>query len=406
MAILNYLRSYIRLFFILIGYSNEIHLMAIVSKLPNVKTTIFSVMSQLAVEHSALNLSQGFPDFNGPQDLLDRVSYHMRIGHNQYAPMTGVPELRQAIAAKISALYGAEVDVDQEITVTSGATDALFTAIATIVNPGDEVIVFDPAYDCYEPAIDLAGGKTMHLPLQSPDFSIDWQQVRDSINPKTRAIILNSPHNPSGATLSAADVQALQAIIAEFDIYLILDEVYEHIIFDGEPHLSLLRYPDLAARAFVISSFGKTYHVTGWKIAYCVAPKAMSAEFRKVHQYVSFCTVSPMQYALAEFLESSSHHLELSDFYQAKRDRFRAGLEDSRFTLMPCAGTYFQMLDYTEISELPDVELARKLTVDEGIASIPISVFYQTPPQQSILRFCFAKSDDTLDQATELLRAI
>ena len=377
--------------------------MAIVSKLPNVKTTIFTVMSQLATEHGALNLSQGFPDFNGPQDLLDRVSHHMKIGHNQYAPMTGIPELRRAIAGKISSIYGAEVDVDQEITVTSGATDALFTAITTIVNPGDEVIVFDPAYDCYEPAIDLAGGKAIHIPLQSPEFAIDWQRVRESINKNTRAIILNSPHNPTGTTLSLSDIEALQAIVAEFDIYLISDEVYEHIIFDGEPHQSLLRYPDLAARAFVISSFGKTYHVTGWKIAYCVAPKAMSAEFRKVHQYVSFCTVSPMQYALAEFLESSSHHLELSGFYQAKRDRFRAGLEGSRFKLLPCAGTYFQMVDYAEISDLPDRELAHKLTVDEGIASIPISVFYETPPEQTVLRFCFAKSDDTLDQAAQLL---
>jgi len=377
--------------------------MPIVSKLPNVETTIFTVMSQLATEQKALNLSQGFPDFNGPQDLLDRVSYHMRIGHNQYAPMTGVPELRQAIAGKVGALYGAEVDVDQEITVTSGATDALFTAIATIVNSGDEVIVFDPAYDSYEPAIDLAGGKTIHIPMQSPHFGIDWQRVRDSIDANTRAIILNSPHNPSGTTLSNSDIQALQAIVADFDIYLISDEVYEHIVFDDEPHLSLLRYPDLAARAFVISSFGKTYHVTGWKIAYCVAPKAMSAEFRKVHQYVSFCTVSPMQYALAEFLESSSHHLELSGFYQAKRDRFRAGLEGSRFKLLPCAGTYFQMVDYSEISDLPDTELAYKLTIEEGIASIPVSVFYEKPPQQTVLRFCFAKGDETLDQATELL---
>ena len=239
--------------------------------------------------------------------------------------------------------------------------------------------------------------------MQSPDFSIDWQQVRDSINPRTRAIILNSPHNPSGTTLSVTDIEALQSIVADFDIYLISDEVYEHIIFDGQPHQSILRYPDLAARAFVISSFGKTYHVTGWKIAYCVAPKGMSAEFRKVHQYVSFCTVSPMQYALAEFLTESPHHLELSDFYQAKRDRFRAGLEGSRFMLLPCAGTYFQTADYREISDLPDIELARKLTIEDGIASIPVSVFYQKPPEQTVLRFCFAKSDETLDQATELL---
>ena len=377
--------------------------MTIISKLPNVKTTIFTVMSQLATEHKALNLSQGFPDFNGPQDLLDRVSHHMSIGHNQYAPMTGIPELRQAIAAKVRDLYGAEVDVDQEITVTSGATDALFTAIATIVNAGEEVIVFDPAYDCYEPAIDLAGGKTIHIPMQSPDFAIDWQQVREKITPKTRAIILNSPHNPSGTTLSEVDIQALQAIVAEFGVYLISDEVYEHIVFDGEPHRSLLRYPDLAERAFVISSFGKTYHVTGWKIAYCVAPKALSAEFRKVHQYVSFCTVSPMQYALAEFLTESNHHLGLSEFYQAKRDRFRAGMANSRFKLLPCAGTYFQMVDYSEVSDMSDTELAHKFTVEEGIASIPPSVFYEKPPEQKVLRFCFAKSDETLDQATELL---
>lgn len=376
------------------------------SKLPNVKTTIFTVMSQLASEHQALNLSQGFPDFNGPEALLDKVTEHMRLGHNQYAPMTGVQPLREAIAAKVLSLYQASVDVDQEVTVTSGATDALFTAITTIVNTGDEVIVFDPAYDCYEPAIELAGGKAVHLPLLAPAFKIDWQQVEDSITPKTRAIILNSPHNPTGTTLDEADIQALQAIVAKYDILLISDEVYEHIIFDGQPHLSLLRYPDLRERAFVISSFGKTYHVTGWKIAYCIAPPELSAEFRKVHQYVSFCTVSPMQFALADFMQSSPHHLELAGFYQTKRDRFAADLKHSRFNLLSCAGTYFQLLDYSAISDLDDVALARQLTIEKGIASIPISVFYQNPPAQKILRFCFAKSDDTLDRATELLCTI
>lgn len=376
------------------------------SKLPNVETTIFTVMSQLAAEHQALNLSQGFPDFNGPDELLNRVTEHMRLGHNQYAPMIGVQPLREAIAAKVLSLYQASVDTDQEITVTSGATDALFTAITTIVSTGDEVIVFDPAYDAYEPAIELAGGKAVHLPLLAPDFKIDWQQVEESITSKTRAIILNSPHNPTGTTLSEADIQALQAIIAKHDILLISDEVYEHIVFDGEPHLSLLRYPDLRERAFVISSFGKTYHVTGWKIAYCIAPPELTAEFRKVHQYVSFCTVSPMQFALADFTQSSSHHLELADFYQAKRDRFVAGVQGSRFKLLSCAGTYFQLLDYSEISELDDVALARQLTIDKGIASIPISVFYQTPPEQRILRFCFAKNDETLDRATALLCTI
>jgi len=376
------------------------------SKLPNVETTIFTVMSQLAAEHQALNLSQGFPDFNGPDELLNRVTEHMRLGHNQYAPMIGVQPLREAIAAKVLSLYQASVDTDQEITVTSGATDALFTAITTIVSTGDEVIVFDPAYDAYEPAIELAGGKAVHLPLLAPDFKIDWQQVEESITSKTRAIILNSPHNPTGTTLSEADIQALQAIIAKHDILLISDEVYEHIVFDGEPHLSLLRYPDLRERAFVISSFGKTYHVTGWKIAYCIALPELTSEFRKVHQYVSFCTVSPMQFALADFMQSSPHHLELADFYQAKRDRFVAGVQGSRFKLLPCAGTYFQLLDYSEISELDDVALARQLTIEKGIASIPISVFYQTPPEQRILRFCFAKNDETLDRATALLCTI
>ena len=374
------------------------------SKLPNVQTTIFTVMSQLAAEHDALNLSQGFPDFNGPDELLDRVSHYMKSGHNQYAPMTGVPPLRQAIAAKIASLYDADVDPDSEITVTSGATDALFTAIHTVVNPGDEVIVFDPAYDSYEPAIDLAGGKTVHLPLSSHDFSIDWELVESSITPRTRAIILNSPHNPTGAILQDADIAALEALVQRHDLYLISDEVYEHIVFDGQPHRSLLRYPALRERAFVISSFGKTYHVTGWKIAYCAAPAQLSKEFRKVHQYVSFCTVSPMQFALADFLESSKHHLELAEFYQVKRDRFRAAIKDSRFELLPCAGTYFQMVDYSAVSDLPDQELAHQLTIEKGIASIPVSVFYATPPsEQKILRFCFAKNDETLDSAAEVI---
>ena len=381
--------------------------MNLISKLPNVQTTIFSVMSQLAAEHGALNLSQGFPDFDGPKDLLDRVTHHMNAGHNQYAPMTGIPELRQAISNKALNQYDAEVNPDTEVTVTSGATDALFTAITTIVNSGDEVIVFDPAYDCYDPAISLAGGKTIHIPLSDVGFSIDWSRVKDSITSKTRAIILNSPHNPTGATLSENDIQALREILEIHDLLLISDEVYEHIIFDDERHLSLLRYPDLRERAFVISSFGKTYHVTGWKIAYCVAPPALSAEFRKVHQYVSFCTVAPMQYALAEFMEASPHHLELAGFYQAKRDRFVAGLAQSQFKILPCPGTYFQLLDYSEVSDLGDVALARQLTIEKGIASIPISVFYEKPvTEQRILRFCFAKNDETLDQATELLSTI
>lgn len=380
--------------------------MPITSKLPNIQTTIFTVMSQLAAEHKALNLSQGFPDFNAPSDLLERVSKHMQAGHNQYAPMMGVAVLREAIASKVASLYHTSINSDTEVTVTSGATDALFTAITTVVQQGDEVIVFDPAYDAYEPAIELAGGKAVHIPLQAHDFSINWQQVKDALSPKTKAIILNSPHNPSGAVLSGDDIQALRNIVADYDVLLISDEVYEHIIYQA-PHCSILRYPDLLARAFVISSFGKTYHVTGWKVAYCIAPPVLTAEFRKVHQYISFCTVTPMQYALAEFMQQSNHHLELAGFYQAKRDRFVQGLANSRFKVLPCAGTYFQLLDYSGISDLEDVVFARQLTQEQGIASIPISVFYQKPPaEQCILRFCFAKNDETLDQATALLTAI
>ena len=377
------------------------------TKLPKVGTTIFTVMSALAQEHGALNLSQGFPDFDGPEALLDRVTHYLKSGRNQYPPMTGVPSLREAVAAKVRDLYGAQVDADAGVTVTSGATEALFCAIHAVVRPGDEVIVFDPAYDSYEPAVELAGGRCVHLPLRAPDFAVDWDAVRDAITPATRLIIVNSPHNPTGAVFTEADLDALEAVVADTGIFLLSDEVYEHIVFDGAPHQSLLRREALAARAFVVSSFGKTYHVTGWKVGYCVAPPALSAEFRKVHQYVTFTTITPVQLALADFLaECPEHHLELPAFYQAKRDLLASLLAESRFTFTPSAGTYFQLVDYSAITDEADVDLVRRLTIDHGIAAIPVSVFYETPPAQRVLRLCFAKDDATLEQAAERLCAI
>lgn len=378
------------------------------SRLPNVKTTIFSVMSQLAAEHGALNLSQGFPDFECPERLRELVGEAMRSGHNQYAPMPGVPLLRLRIAEKVESLYHAKVDMDSEITVTSGATEALFVAIQTVVRPGDEVILFDPAYDSYEPAVELAGGKTIHLPLSAPDFRIDWQQLKDAITAKTRLIVINSPHNPTGSAMSPEDLDQLADIIADSKTYLIGDEVYEHIIFDGAEHQSLLRRDDLRQRSFVISSFGKTYHTTGWKIGYCIAPPPMTAEFRKIHQYVTFSISTPMQHAIANFMADPSFHLDLPAFYQQKRDYFRSAVESSRFKLLPCRGTYFQLLDYQAVSSLPDMEMARWLVEEAGVAAIPVSVFYadQQRSDHRILRFCFAKSNATLDQAAERLCAL
>jgi methionine aminotransferase len=353
---------------------------AVDSKLPRVGTTIFTVMSQLAAEHGALNLSQGFPDFDGPPALLDAVAHHLRDGRNQYAPMMGVPPLRAAIAAKVTDLYGHRADEDAEITVTSGATEALFCAIHAVVRPGDEVIVFDPAYDSYEPAVELAGGRCVHLPLTAPDFRVDWDAVRDAITPRTRLIIVNSPHNPTGSVFTPADLDALEAVVADTGVFLLADEVYEHIVFDGAEHQSLLRRPALAERAFVVSSFGKTYHVTGWKIGYCVAPAPLTAEFRKVHQYVTFTSITPVQLALADFLAAHpEHHLDLPAFYQRKRDRFCEMLAGSRFAFTPAGGTYFQLLDYSAISDEDDVTLSRRLTIEHGIASVPVSVFSERP---------------------------
>ncbi|WP_252090160.1 pyridoxal phosphate-dependent aminotransferase [Pseudomonas sp. MWU13-3659] len=379
------------------------------SKLPNVGTTIFTTMSQLAMQTGALNLSQGFPDFNGPQALLDAVGRHVAAGHNQYSPMTGLPALRQQVAAKVARLYGVSVDADHEVTITPGATEAIFCAIQAVVHAGDEVIVFDPSYDSYEPSVELAGGRCLHVPLSDGSFSIDWQKFSDALSPRTRMVILNSPHNPSGALISRDDLDQLAKLIADRDIYLVSDEVYEHLVYDGVRHASVLAHPQLYARAFVVSSFGKTYHVTGWKTGYVIAPPTLSAELRKVHQYVNFCGVTPLQCALADFMAEHPEHIdELPAFYQAKRDLFCDLLQGARFTFTRTPGTYFQLVDYSQIRpDLNDVDMALWLTREHGVASIPVSVFYQQPiPEQRLVRLCFAKREETLRQAAEKLCAI
>ncbi|SFC49065.1 methionine aminotransferase [Pseudomonas citronellolis] len=379
------------------------------SKLPNVGTTIFTRMSQLAAECGALNLSQGFPDFDGPAALREAVARHVMAGHNQYCPMTGLPALREQVAAKVAAFYGRNVSADAEVTITPGATEAIFCAVQALIRPGDEAIVLDPCYDSYEPSVELAGGRCVHVPLNLPDFRIDWQRLADAITPRTRLIFLNSPHNPSGALIDRADLDRLAALIREREIYVISDEVYEHLIYDGVQHASVLAHDELYARAFVVSSFGKTYHVTGWKTGYVVAPQALSAEMRKIHQYVNFCGVTPLQWALADFMAAHPEHLrELPGFYQAKRDLFCDLLNGSRFSFQRAAGTYFQVVDYSAIRpDLDDVAMAEWLTREHGVAAIPVSVFYQqAPADMRLVRFCFAKKEETLRQAADKLCAI
>jgi len=377
------------------------------SKLPRVGTTIFTVMSRLAAECGAINLSQGFPDFDPPPRLVDLVAGHMRQGHNQYAPMAGWPALRAEIARKLHEYYAATVDPETQITVTSGGTEALFAAIQAVVRPGDEVVVLDPSYDSYEPSVDLAGGRTVHVPLRRPGFAVDWDRVRDAFTPRTRLLIVNSPHNPSGAVLAPSDLDALASVLGDTDVLVLADEVYEHMVFDGRPHLSLLGRPELAARSFVVSSFGKTFHATGWKVAYCIAPAALTAEFRKVHQFVQFAVATPLQAALADFLrECPQHSRELPAFYQRKRDHFAGILRQTRFRFEPSAGTYFQLADYSAISDLPDMEFARWMTREAGVAVIPISVFSAHPPPERVVRFCFAKHEATLDAAAGRLRRL
>jgi len=376
----------------------------LVSKLPNVGTTIFTVMSELARTHGAINLSQGFPDFDAPAALLDRVQYYLRHGHNQYAPMMGATSLRQALTTKVRDCYGLQVDSEREITVTSGATEALFCAIAAVVQAGDEVIVFDPVYDSYEPAINLQGATAVHVPLRAPDYRPDWGLVEAKINGRTRAIIINTPHNPTGTVWQAHDLLELQRLVSKHGLFAIADEVYEHIVFDGSRHESICRYPDLYNRSFVVSSLGKTYHVTGWKIGYCIAPPDLTIEFRRIHQYVTFTSITPVQLGLADFLaEHPEHHLELGAFYQRKRDYFNDLVSGSRFTLKPSAGTFFQLLDYSAITDEVDTALARRWTQEAGVASIPLSLFYAQPPRDRLLRFCFAKDDVTLERAAEKL---
>ncbi|NKB60796.1 MAG: aminotransferase class I/II-fold pyridoxal phosphate-dependent enzyme [Gammaproteobacteria bacterium] len=377
------------------------------SKLPNVGTTIFTVMSKMAQDHGAINLSQGFPDFEPDEVLLDRMTHYLKSGKNQYPPMIGLPELRQAISSKLIKTREVEVDPDTEITITSGATEALFCAIHSVIREGDEVIVFDPAYDSYEPAIALAGGKTIHLPLTLPDYQIDWDQLASAISDQTRLIIINTPHNPTGSILSESDLDKIAALIENRNCYLLSDEVYEHIIFDGEVHASAVSHPVLRQKSFAVFSFGKTYHATGWKIGYCIAPAELTAEFRKIHQFNAFTTVTPMQWALADFVNDyPQNYLELPAFYQHKRDLFRSLITDSRFKLLPSKGTYFQLADYSDISDLRDTDFANWMTQEKGVAVIPLSPFYQSAPDTRIVRFCFAKQDDTLAEAARVICAI
>jgi methionine aminotransferase len=377
--------------------------MKIESKLPDVGVTIFTIMSKLANDHQAINLSQGFPDFDVHPDLLALVDNYMRSGHNQYAPMQGVAALRERIAEKVLALYNASYDPELEITVTSGGTEALFAAISAVVRQGDEVIVLEPAFDSYVPVIKLNGGIPVYVEYKFPDYRIDWDDVRNALSSKTRLIILNSPHNPTGAVFTETDISALKDILRDTDVLLLSDEVYEHIIFDGLRHESISRYPELVERSFVVSSFGKTYHTTGWKIGYCLAPAPLSKEFQRVHQFLTFASNTPIQYAYAEFMKNKDIYLNLSAFYQQKRDKFLSLIEKSRFKAMPCYGTYFQMVDYSSISDESDVEFSKRLTTEHGVASIPPSVFYHHQVDHKVLRFCFAKKDETLEKAAERL---
>ena len=374
------------------------------SKLPDVGTTIFTVMSQMAHDHDAINLSQGYPDYDGPDALLERLAYYVHNSHNQYAPLAGVPALRNQIARKIERCYGRVADADTEITVTPGATEAIYCAVTAVVQPGDEVIMFDPVYDCYDPAVRLSGGVPVHLTLEAPHYRIDWTAVERAITPRTRLVMINSPHNPTGTILHGEDLETLSALAERHDLFVVSDEVYEHLVFDGQRHESVLRYPALATRSFCVFSFGKTYHVTGWKTGYCVAPAALTTELRRVHQFVAFVANTPVQHALADFMAVGDAHIDdLPAFYQAKRDRFNAALADSRFTFEPSAGTFFQLVDYSALSNDGDMDFVAWLTREIGVAAIPMSVFYREPPAAHYIRFCFCKVDETLDRAAGIL---
>ena len=376
------------------------------SKLPKTGTTIFTIMSGLANEHKAINLSQGFPGFPVSDELIALVNEQMKKGFNQYAPMPGVMALRERIAEKVSKLYTYDYNADTEITITAGGTQAIFTAITAVVREGDEVLIFDPAYDSYAPSVLLAGGIPVHIDLKAPEYKINWTEVKKMINQRTRMIILNTPQNPTGSVLSAKDMMQLEKLTNNSDIIILSDEVYEHIIFDGLEHQSVMRYPKLAERSFVVFSFGKTFHATGWKTGYVLAPANLMTEFRKVHQFNVFAANTPIQYALAEFMKNENHYKGIEKFYQQKRDQFQKMLAPSRFNILPCHGSYFQLLDYSKITDEKDTEYAKRLTIENGVASIPVSVVYQRGIDNKLLRFCFAKDDNTLEQAAERLNKI
>ncbi len=375
----------------------------IMSKLPHVGTTIFTVMSKLAAECGAINLSQGFPDFPIDEKLSALVNAAMKAGHNQYAPMPGLPALREAITDKVERLYGFRYDPDTEVTVTAGGTQAIFTAIGAVVHPGEEVIIVDPAYDCYAPAVELFGGRPVHVRL-GRDMKFDADAVKAAITPRTRMLMINTPHNPAGTILGDADMKRIAELLRGTDIILLSDEVYKHLVFDGEPHASAINYPELRERAFVVFSFGKVFHATGWKMGYVLAPKELMAEFRKVHQFNVFSANTPIQHALAVYMQEPSNYENVAAFYQAKRDRFAKGMARSRFKILPCQGSYFQTADYSAISDEGDLAFAQRLTREHGVATIPLSPFYKDPPADlRLLRFCFAKQDATLDAAIEKL---
>jgi len=373
------------------------------TKLPEWGTSIFTIMSQMALEHNAINLAQGFPDFNCDEELLELVSYYQNKGCNQYAPMHGVLNLRKAISEKIKKLHNRHYDVEKEITITSGATQALYTAITSVIQKRDEVIIFEPAYDSYVPDVLSNGGIPVYIPLNTKDYSYDWNLVRKKISEKTKAIIINSPHNPTGSTISKADIQELEKIVTGNDILIISDEVYEHITFEGKKHISLSSSEILSERTFVISSFGKTYHTTGWKMGYSAAPENLTKEFRKMHQFIVFSSNTPIQYAYADFIKNEERFLSLGNFYQKKRDIFLNEIRNSKFKLKPCDGTYFQLLDYSIISDMKDTEFAEYLTKEIGVAVIPLSPFYENRESNSLIRVCFAKTDEVLKEAASKL---
>jgi len=376
---------------------------SISSKLPKVGTTIFTIMSKMAADHNAINLSQGFPDFPVDPKLIELVNQYMLKGYNQYPPMGGVMALREKVAEKTESLYGASYDPEHEVTIMAGATQAIFTTIQALIREEDEVIIFTPAYDCYAPAVELAGGKTIYVPLQAPDFQIDWEEVKKLVTRRTRMILINTPHNPTGTIWRQEDLVQLERITAGNDIIILSDEVYEHIVFDGETHESVAKYPNLAERSVIVGSFGKTFHATGWKVGYALAPKNIMSEIRKVHQYNVFTVNHPVQLAIAEYMKSPATYLEVSEMYQAKRDFFLRAIASSKFTVHPSSGTYFQLLGYEQLSDKNDIEYAKELTKQHSVAAIPISVFYHNQVQNSVLRFCFAKEDETLERAAEIL---